>query len=131
MALPCRVVLHGRGHALIQRHHDVRANGLLRRDAALGTQADGAVVDIAFELGAIPRRMLRLSGREKIWKPPESVSTERGQFMKPWMPPNFSNISTPGSQHQVIGIGEQHLRAAVEQILAALRRERRHAYPPA
>ena len=49
----CGRPIHRGWHALIQHHHDVRADRFLHGNAALGTQADRAVVDIALELSAV------------------------------------------------------------------------------
>src|SRR3984957_9196721 len=46
-------MLDSRGHAMIEHHHDVGADGSLRGDAALRTQAHQGLVRITLELGVI------------------------------------------------------------------------------
>jgi hypothetical protein len=46
-------MLDGRGHAMIEHHHDVGADGFLGGDAALRAQAHQGLVRITPELGVI------------------------------------------------------------------------------
>ena len=58
---------------------------------------------------------LRSSESENTWKPPESVSIGRCQLMKRCTPPSAPDQLVPGPQVQVIGVGEDDLRAGADR----------------
>jgi hypothetical protein len=112
-------VIHGGRHALVQRHHDVRANRLLCGDAEFGTQADGAVVDVAPELGAV------LTHVAAVWQGEDLEAARIGEH-RAWPvhegldAAELFELCRPGTQQQVIGVGQQHLRAALQEVIATL-----------
>ena len=60
-----RRVRRGR-HALVQRHHDVAADGLLGVDAAFGAEQDRLPVGVALEHGPGFRHRARMRQRENL-----------------------------------------------------------------
>jgi hypothetical protein len=64
--LPRHAALDRRGHTLIEHHHDVGADRLLCRDAALGAQRHDRVVDVASELGALLSHIATVRQRENL-----------------------------------------------------------------
>ena len=54
---------------------------------------------------------------ENTWNPPESVRRWPSQPVKRCRPPRASTTSAPGSQHQVVGVGQDHLRAEPVEVV--------------
>jgi hypothetical protein len=84
---------------MIERHHDVAADRLLRLDAHLRAQHDRASVDVALENRAFFTHRPRMRQREDLIAA-GVVSTERSQLMNLWMPPTRRNTSTPGRSNK-------------------------------
>jgi hypothetical protein len=113
-------MIHGRWYALIQHHHDVGADELLGLDAAFRTQSNDGLVQIAFEFrmflgqgaAAGKRKDLESAGIGQHRSRPVHEAVNAAEFLedrRSW------------TQQQVIRVGQQHLRPAFEQVLAALR----------
>ena len=52
-----------------------------------------------------------VSRSEKTWKPPESVRIGPSQPENACKPPCSETMSSPGSEVQVVGVGEDHVGA--------------------
>ena len=130
--------VHQRGQ-LVEGEHDVRAELVLhlhrdlRREAVpvaveVGLEPDAVVVDVGQPLLAgghlVVRAVLAAAAsmlmtflnpepRLITWKPPESVKVGPSQFMNLPSPPASSSTVCAGLQVQVVGVGQQRLRAEV------------------
>ena len=118
-----RIVLDGRGHALIEHHHDVGADDLLRLDAALGAQAKQRVVDVAAEFGVFLAHAAAAGQREDL-KAARIGQHRSRPVHEPMDAAELLENLQARPQQQMIGVGEQHLRAALEQIFTPLRPDR-------
>src|SRR5689334_21270289 len=96
------VVFYGRWHTLIEHHHDVRADDLLRLDAALRTQLQQRVIDIAAKFGVIlpqgaaagQREYLKAAGVRQYRAGPVHEAVDSAEFSQ--------DLHTR-LQHQVVG----------------------------
>ena len=102
---PCRRPSHrardlhrGRagGDALVERHRDVDAERLLRRDARLGVEPAGAGRRRASDSSMPSSSSFTRPARLITWKPPLSVRIGPGQPMSACSPPSSRTTSAPG-----------------------------------
>ena len=120
---PRRGFVRRGGHALVQRHHDVAADGLLRLDAQLGAEQDRPAVEIALEDRARLGHRARMRQRENL----EAAGIGQHGALPAHEPMDAAQPPEdlrPRAQQQVIGIGEQDLRARILQRLRKLRLDR-------
>ena len=112
----CAGVVRGRRDALIHRHHDVAADGLLDGDAPLGAQQDTRAVDVAAEHRAL------FGDRAVPGEGEHLESTRVGQHRAAplhelvYAPETREHLGT-GAEQQVVGVREQHGRAGCRQVL--------------
>ena len=65
--------------------------------------------------------ILRRPDRENTWNPPLSVRIGPSQSHEPVQPPQSPHHVVPGTQVQVIGVGQLHLTADLPQIMGRYR----------
>ena len=109
---------------MIERHHDVGADDLLRLDAALRTQTNQGAVDVAREFGIFLAQRAASGQREDL------VAARIGEHgsrpvHEPMDAAEFLEDVETRSQQQVVGVGEQDLRTTLEEIFTALGSNRR------
>ena len=118
-----RRFIRGRGDALIERHHDVAADRLLRLDADLRAEQDRLPVEIALENRALLAHRARMRQRENL--EPAGVGQHRAfPAHEPVDAADAPEDFRPRPQQQVIGIREQDLRARILERLRELRLHR-------
>jgi hypothetical protein len=112
--------LDGRGHTLIKRHQDVRPDGSLRLDAAFRAQPNEGIVDIAFEFGVFLAQ--RAASRQREYLIAAGIGQNRSRPVHEGVDPvEFFEDCNARPQHQMIGVGEEDLGAALEQVFTPLR----------
>jgi hypothetical protein len=90
---------------MIERHHDIAANGFLRLNANFGAEQNRFPVKIALKNRAFLAHRARIAAEKKSEYPARClVRTERFHLMKPWMPPSAVKTFWTGTQAQQIGM---------------------------
>ncbi len=109
-------MVRGGGDALVHRHQDIAPDRELGRDAALRTEHDPRAVDVATKDGAVLRDDAIAREGEHL------VAAGVGQDRAPPVHETMDASDTrehlgARPQEQVVGVGEEHLRAGSFEIL--------------
>ena len=109
----------GGRNTLVEHHHDVTPDGLLRLDAQLGAEKNGLSVQITLENGPLLAHRTRMRERKNL--EPSGVGEHRPlpahKTMDPAGPPE--NLCAR-AQEQMVGVGQEHLRPGVLEALSEL-----------
>ena len=106
-------VLDRRGHALIEHHHDIGADGLLRFDTALRAQSNQGVVDIAGKFGVL--LVERPASRQRKYLVTARIGQHRSRPIHESVDSaEFFKDLEARAQKQVIRIGQEDLGAAFQ-----------------
>ena len=117
-------MLDCRRYALIERHHDVGADDSLRLHAAFRAQTNQRIVHVAGEFGIVFAQGAA-AGKRKYLIAARIRQHRSRPIHEAVNAPELFEYLEPRPQHQMVGIGEQHLGAALEKILTALRADGR------
>ena len=120
---PRRRFIRGRGDALIERHHDVAADGFLRLDADFRAEQDRLPVEVTLENRALLAHRARMRQRENL----KSARVRQDRAF-----PTHETVDAAGAaenfrtgtQQQMVRVRQQDLRARVLERLRELRLHR-------
>src|SRR5204863_2496926 len=110
--LPRRRFIRGRGDAMIERHHDIAPDGLLRLDAHLRTEQDRLAVEITLKDRAFFAHRTRMGQRENL----ESTGVRQHRALPAHETVNPSGAAKDfgtGAKQEVVSIREEDLSARV------------------